>query len=102
MGGGAGTHFMRSRITIDPRLPTMPGQSTSGFHSRGGRHRVNRARAKRREVFGEAHEGWASFCSEPCGGAPRTLREEGGVIWRLAPLSAQIPLKNKKRLMLED
>ena len=23
----------RSRMTIDPRIPTMPGRSTSGFHS---------------------------------------------------------------------
>ena len=28
----------RSRMTIDPRIPTMPGRSTSGFH-RPGRHR---------------------------------------------------------------
>ena len=27
------THVMhgRSRMTVDPRIPTMPGQSTSGF-----------------------------------------------------------------------
>ena len=28
-------HGLRSRITIDPRIPTMPGRSTSGFHRRG-------------------------------------------------------------------
>ena len=27
----------RSRMTIDPRIPTMPGRSTSGFHQ-PGRH----------------------------------------------------------------
>ena len=27
----------RGRITTDPRIPTMPGRSTSGFH-RPGRH----------------------------------------------------------------
>ena len=33
-GGGGGTQFVhgRSRMTIDPRIPTMPGRSTSGFH----------------------------------------------------------------------
>ena len=25
----------RSRMAIDPRLPTMPGRSTSGFHRPG-------------------------------------------------------------------
>ena len=29
----------RSLMTIDPRIPTMPGRSTSGFH-RPGRHRL--------------------------------------------------------------
>ena len=27
----------RSRVTIDPRAPTMPGRSTSGFHQPGER-----------------------------------------------------------------
>ena len=37
--GGGCTHAMhgRSRMTIDPRTPTMPGRNTSGFH-RPGRH----------------------------------------------------------------
>ena len=37
--GWEGTHVMRgrSRITVDPRIPTMPGRSTSGFY-RPGRH----------------------------------------------------------------
>ena len=45
----------RSRMTIDPRIPTMPGRSTSGFR-RPGRHLLAPS-AKRREVFGESHEG---------------------------------------------
>ena len=38
-GGGQCTQFVhgRSRMTIDPRIPTMPGRSTSGFHQ-PGRH----------------------------------------------------------------
>ena len=33
-GGEGGTQFVhgRSRMTIDPRIPTMPGRSTSDFH----------------------------------------------------------------------
>ena len=27
----------RSRMTVDPRIPTMPGRSTSGFHQTGRR-----------------------------------------------------------------
>ena len=36
LGGGGCTHAMhgRSRMTIDPRIPTMPESSTSGLHSR--------------------------------------------------------------------
>ena len=26
----------RSRVTIDPRIPTIPGRSMSGFHPGGG------------------------------------------------------------------
>ena len=33
----------RSRMTIDPRTPTMPGRSTSGFHQTG-RHCLHQAR----------------------------------------------------------
>ena len=38
-GGRGCTHAMhgRSHVTIDPRIPTMLGRSTSGFH-RPGRH----------------------------------------------------------------
>ena len=42
----------RSRMTIDPCIPTMPARSTSGFHG-PGRHCL----PKRREVFGKPHEG---------------------------------------------
>ena len=46
-GGGGGrvlviTHG-RSRITVDPRVPSMPGRSTSGFH-RPGRQGEHQAR----------------------------------------------------------
>ena len=36
-GGGKGNHFMhdRSRMTIDPRIPAMPGRSTSSFRRQG-------------------------------------------------------------------
>ena len=34
----------RSRMTIDPRTPTMPGRSMSGFH-RPGRHCMHRAQS---------------------------------------------------------
>ena len=45
---------INSRMIIDPRLPKMPGSSTSVFH-RPGRHCL-----KPREVLGESHEGWAA------------------------------------------
>ena len=35
-GGGGGTHLcMAVVVTIDPRIPTMPERSTSGFHQPG-------------------------------------------------------------------
>ena len=37
-------HF-RSRMAIDPRIPEMPGWSTSGFH-RPGRHWLHRYTAR--------------------------------------------------------
>ena len=68
IGGGEGgcTQFVHghSRMTIDPRIPTMPGRSTSGFHQ-PGRHCLHQASTKRREVFGESHEGWAASFQEP-------------------------------------
>ena len=58
--GGGGTHVMhgRSRVAIDPRVPTMPGLSTSGFH-RSGRHCLHQARIAVRcspsHMMGELH-----------------------------------------------
>ena len=43
----------RSPMTIDPRIPTMPGRRTSDFNQPG----TLAPSAKRREVFGESHEG---------------------------------------------
>ena len=45
-GGGGCTQFVhgRSRMTIDPRIPTMPGRSMSGFHQ-PGRHWLHQARS---------------------------------------------------------
>ena len=54
------THVMHgpSRMTIDPRIPTMPGRSTSGFH-RPGRHCLHQARSAVRcsasRMKGELH-----------------------------------------------
>ena len=47
-GRGGGTRFVhgRSRMTIDPRIPTMPGRSTWGFHH-PGRHCLHQARSGR-------------------------------------------------------
>ena len=43
---GGGTQFVQgcSRMTIDARIPTMPGRSTSGFHQ-PGRYRLHQARS---------------------------------------------------------
>ena len=47
-----------SRMTIDPRIPTMPGRSRSGFH-RPGRHCSRQARRAERcpasRTRGELH-----------------------------------------------
>ena len=45
VGGGGCTNVMhdRSRMTIDPRIPVMPGRSTSGFR-RPGRQCLQQAR----------------------------------------------------------
>ena len=59
-GGVGGAHFTHSRscMTIDPRIPTVPGRSMSGFH-RAGRHRVHQARSAVRclasRMQGELH-----------------------------------------------
>ena len=44
-GGGRCTQFVhgRSRMTLDPRIPTMPGRSTSGFRQ-PGTHCLHQAR----------------------------------------------------------
>ena len=53
-------HFMRSRSrkTVDPLIPTMPGGSTSNFHRPGG-HRAHQPRSTVRfsasRVKGEVH-----------------------------------------------
>ena len=48
----------RSRVTIDPRTPTMPGRSTPGFHQ-PGRHCLHQARSAVRcsasRMKGELH-----------------------------------------------
>ena len=55
-GGGGCTQFVhgRRRTTIDRRIPTMPGRSTSGFLPT--RQTLLAPRAERREVFGESQE----------------------------------------------
>ena len=42
LGGGAQFVHGRSRMTIDPCIPTMPGRSTSDFHQ-PGRHCLHHA-----------------------------------------------------------
>ena len=57
---GECTHVMhgRSRMTVDPRIPTIPGRSTSGFH-RPGRHCLHQTRSAVRcwasRMNGELH-----------------------------------------------
>ena len=59
-GEGGRTQFVhgRSRMTIDPRIPTMPGRSMSGFHQLG-RHYLHQARCDVRcsasRMKGELH-----------------------------------------------
>ena len=55
--GGGCTQFVqgRSRMTIGPRISTMPGRSTSGFPQPG--KTLLAPSATRREVFGEPHGG---------------------------------------------
>ena len=59
LGGRAvvGTHGMpgRSRMTIDPRIPTVRGRRSSSDFRRPGRHLVAPS-TKRGEVFGDSHE----------------------------------------------
>ena len=57
---GGGTQFVhgRSRMAIDPRIPTMPERSTPGFHQ-PGRHCLHQARSAVRcstnRMKGELH-----------------------------------------------
>ena len=59
-GGGGCTQFVdgRSRMSINPRIPTIPGRSTSGFHQ-PGRHCLRQARSAVRcsasRMKGELH-----------------------------------------------
>ena len=58
--GGGGTQFAhgRGRMTIDPRIHTIPPRSTSGFHQ-PGRHCLHQARSAVRRsasrMKGEMH-----------------------------------------------
>ena len=58
--GGGCTQVVhgRSRMTVDPRIPTMPGRSTLGFHQTG-RHCLHQARSAVRcsasRMKGELH-----------------------------------------------
>ena len=54
-----------SRTTIDPRIPTTPGRSASGFHRPRQTLRIAPSFAKHREVLGESHEGWAASYQGP-------------------------------------
>ncbi|CAN0529241.1 unnamed protein product [Laminaria digitata] len=54
--GGGVRIVMHGLKTVDRRIPTMPGQSTSGFHRRG-RHCLHQERSAVRCLFGESHEG---------------------------------------------
>ena len=58
--GGGCTHVMNacSRMTIDPRIPTMPGRSSSGFTDQTGiacTKRENAVRCSASRVKGELH-----------------------------------------------
>ena len=59
-GGWGGAQFVhgRSRMTVDPRIPTVPGRSMSGFHQ-PGRHCLHQARSAVRcsasRMEGELH-----------------------------------------------
>ena len=58
--GGGGTQFVhgRSRMTVYPRIPTMPGRSTSGYHQPGRRflHQARDAvRCSASRMKGELH-----------------------------------------------
>ena len=48
--------YGRSRMPIDPRIPTVSGRSMSGFH-RPGRHCLHQVRSAVRCPSGQSHEG---------------------------------------------
>ena len=75
-GGGGGTQFVhgRSRMTIDARIPTMPGRSTSGFHQ-PGRHCLHQARSGRGGGIVVHGLGLSEH-------RPSHLYNEGGSWWR--------------------
>lgn len=54
-GGVLNIMHCRSRQTIDPPIPTVPGRGTKGFHSPGKTSLA--PSAKRRELFSESHQG---------------------------------------------
>ena len=86
-GGGRGTQFVRgrSRMTINPRIPTMPGRSTSGFHH-PGKHCLHQ---KREAGYGAMRVAWRVNRI-----LPRTARKTDfgtlcllSRLWMTAPMS---------------
>ena len=85
-GKGGGTQFVhnRSRMTIDPRIPTMPGRSTPGFTNQ-----ADIACAKREVPWGVRRVAWRVNCI-----LPRTARKMDfgtlcllSCLWMAAPMS---------------
>ena len=66
--------YGRSRMTIDPRIPTMSGRSTSGLH-RAGRHCLHQARSAERcwasRTKGGLHSTWYILSRTAFEGTPR-------------------------------
>ena len=81
-GRGGVLIFMRgcSRMTIDPRIPAMPGRSTSSFHQ-PGRHCLHQARSAVRSwasrMQGELHQGYGRSPISRC--ISQTVAPSGGV-----------------------
>ena len=63
----------RNINAIDPRIPTMPGRSMSGFH-RPGRHRVHQARGAVRCSASRMTGGQHPNKSHLSGGLPHLMR----------------------------
>ena len=75
--------YGRSRMTIEIRIATVPGRSTSGFHQ-PGRHCLNQARSAVRRsaclMEGEVHPTQESFVRRILAHLVRTvLRMDGSV-----------------------